>query len=177
MATVLLVTSTGDVLVPSRKEDLEKLGTLPLGERLKAKLTKLRSMPQHNLFFAAMTDAYENWPYGYNKFTPESPEHLRAWAECKVGHCDYLDFPLVDSDVQKTIELLEHLTNRIRAKDKWAFLRVGETNVRVYTSRTINHDECEQYNFAPVAHEVFMLLEGIIGHKFETFLKNTDAAA
>lgn len=167
----------GETLVPLNKSSREALAKVPEFKRVQVQLTKPRSQPQHNLFFAAIQVCYDNWPYGYNEFQPTSPEHLRAWAECKVGWSVHLDFPLVDGDVQKTAELLEHLCNRLKGRDKFPFIRVGKESVRVYTSKTVNHDEVDQSDFGDVAHSVFVLLESIVGPPIETMLKNKDAAA
>ena len=59
------------------------------GERVRAKVTRLRSVKQNAFFHAIVETAFENQRAG-----PLLPtwRHLKSWLLIKIGHCDVKEF-------------------------------------------------------------------------------------
>lgn len=69
---------------PANMDGILGVEHLPCNVILKAKITRPRSKPHHNLFFAVVALAFKNWPES-SDFLPDSTEHLRAYLICSAA--------------------------------------------------------------------------------------------
>lgn len=51
---------------------------------------KPRSLEQLKRHHAVARAAYDQWPHTHPRFRPKSPDHLRYWAYCQIGHCEVI---------------------------------------------------------------------------------------
>lgn len=49
---------------------------------------KARSFPQLQRHHVVARAAFDQWPERHPRFRPKSPDHLRYWAYCQIGHCE-----------------------------------------------------------------------------------------
>lgn len=61
------------------------------GERVRVRVTKLRSLRQNAYFHALIDAAFENQRGGPKL---ESPAHLKSWLLIEAGHCDLVSFSI-----------------------------------------------------------------------------------
>lgn len=58
-------------------------------------MNKLRSLDQHNRFFAVVAALFDQWPERH-PFQPDNAEHLRAWLLVKAKHRVVAEFYISD---------------------------------------------------------------------------------
>lgn len=99
-----------------------------IGER------KRRSVPDHRRLFALIKQAFDNWPEAH-EFTPENPDHLRAWLVCKAGWRDTTAYDLGDKADAAVVAIA--LEAGIRAAKGTGFVRVHGRSVAVITPKSM----------------------------------------
>ena len=70
-------------------------------------ITGLRSRKEHNILFGYIGLCCDNWPEQY-EYQPENgdPEHLRAWALIRIGHCRALTVTEADGSHEAFINTI-----------------------------------------------------------------------
>lgn len=140
MPVALFVRRVGDALVPVNDDAKAALATLPPGRMMRAAVSKPRSKKQHGRVFAAIDEAFRNWPFTH-EFNPEDAAHLRAWLLCRVGH---VEKPMIDVDVPDgsnpiavAMQVAHHM-EAAKRRGKYAFARPGNSRIRIFVPDTIN---------------------------------------
>ena len=105
---------------------------------------KRRSIPDHRRLFALIKQAFDNWPEAH-EFTPESPEHLRAWLTCKAGWRDATAYDLGERADAAVVALA--LEAGIKAARGVGFVRVHGRSVAVITPKSIDFRSMGQQEF------------------------------
>lgn len=138
-------------------------------------LTKHRSGPDHRRFFAVIKAAFHHWPSGH-EFTPDSPEHLRAWLTCRAGYRDSTPIYLPD-DATETMRVLFRLgiEAAIRAANGYAFVTPYRDAVAVHTPKSIAWDKLNQKDFGALRTAVEDVIKAETGLDAEQLL--TEQAA
>lgn len=91
MLDVYLIHAGGGALRPASKMDFELItGSVGPNEKVRAKITKRRSVQQNEFFHALIEAAFENQRGGPNLPTWR---HLKSWLLIKAGWCDVYEFP------------------------------------------------------------------------------------
>lgn len=110
-------------------------------------LTKHRSTPDHNRFFALVHAAFKHWPET-NDYQPESAEKLRAWLICKAGWKNSTPIFLPE-DATDHMRVLFRLgiEAAIRAAKGEAFVTPYKDSVAVHTPKSIAFTEMNQREF------------------------------
>lgn len=121
----------------ARHEHCPKCGC-EIGER------KRRSLPDHRRLFALIKTAFDNWPEAH-EFTPENPEHLRAWLVCKAGWREATAYDLGDRADAAVVALA--LEAGIKAAKGTGFVRVVGRSVAVITPKSMDFRSMGQAEF------------------------------
>jgi hypothetical protein len=105
---------------------------------------KRRSVPDHRRLFALIKQAFDNWPEAH-EFTPENPEHLRAWLVCKAGWKDATAYDLGERADADVVALA--LEAAIKAAKGTGFVRVVGRSVAVITPKSMDFRAMGQQEF------------------------------
>lgn len=105
---------------------------------------KRRSVPDHRRLFALIKQAFDNWPEGH-EFTPENPEHLRAWLVCKAGWREATAYDLGERADAAVVALA--LEAGIKAAKGTGFVRVVGRSVAVITPKSMDFRAMGQAEF------------------------------
>ena len=116
---------------------------------------KRRSVPDHRRLFALIKQAFDNWPEAH-EFTPESPEHLRAWLTCKAGWRKSTPIQFGSRTDQSLMVLA--MTAAIRAAGGNAFVVPHGTGVAVIAPRSMCFKGMGQQEFGLLRDSI----EGVI---------------
>lgn len=139
------------------------------GERLRARLTRKRSVQQNELFHAAIELAFANQRGG-----PMLPswKHLKGWLLIQVGHCDTYTFepramtPQVAALLRKLFDHVDFTVNKR-----------GEITMRV--ARSVSFASTDREEMGRVVDEVLALIcaEIMPGTTPETLFQEARRAA
>lgn len=151
--------------------------------RLRSILARMkhRSDEAHGLLFAAIKAAFKNWPEKH-RFHPESPEHLRAWLLCEVGHVEFVDVNYVTYDVHpelaKDLVINTVKTARSLLSDKLG-LRMYQTleGIRVVAPRSIDYRTVGKREFNEIAAKIYDVIQAEIGVDAPALVKQDSKAA
>jgi len=119
-----------------------------------APMSKPRSLPQHNRFFALVAAAFHQWPErgaGDNRFRPDSEDHLRAWLLCKAGHRHIATFH-TDADADSVAALIPIVFLMMANKHAWSWRDGDDIKVCVAKSQS----------FAAMTHQEFCALSDAV---------------
>ena len=122
-------------------------------------MSKPRSLPQHNRFFALMQAAHNHWPEAH-PFQPDSVEHLRAWLLVRAKHCVINSFHMGE-DAGEAAKLLPIITATMMRKHCWAKAKGSELQVCVPIS--IDFKTVPQSEFARICGDVEEIIEAETG--------------
>ena len=143
-------------------------------------LAKVRSAPHHRRFFALINAAFHQWREGH-EFTPEDPEHLRAWLLCRAGYRQSREVPVAYSDGNPALAKLTAIAVEAALKEAgaYAFIRPHPDggSIAVYRAKSIKWSELPQKDFAPLAEAVEQIIEAELGVDAETLLREQERAA
>ena len=114
-----------------------------------------RSREEHNLLFAVIAAAFDNWPESHS-FRPVDAEHLRAWLLIEVGH--YESFVL-DIDVADAAKLGMFL---LHGKREFRIIRRGGRNVLLRPA-TIRKRSLGAAKYREIAQAVYEVIEAATG--------------
>ena len=130
-------------------------------------MSKTRSLPQHNRFFALMQAAHNHWPEAH-PFQPDSVEHLRAWLLVRAKHCVINSFKLAD-DATEAARLLPVITATMLRKHSWAKANGNELLVCVPIS--IDFKTTPQAEFSRICGDVEEIIESETGLRIEDIMR------
>ncbi len=153
----------------------EKHGNAVL--RIEVKLP--RSAPHHRLFFAAISEAFNQWPESHS-FQPDNSEHLRAWLLVKAG---YREKPLatrIEGDVPSAslmADFVERVVAVTMGTGKYGFAVVHGEHLIVLTPRSIAWEELEQNDFNVVSQKVSDVLKAEVNMSLDDFKREAGEAA
>lgn len=120
----------GGSLYPSAKDSELKFMELPDNTLIRVKASVPRSAPHHRMFFAAIAEAFTQWPEA-NEFQPDSQEHLRAWLICR-SHSDFREaLATFDLNAMNFNEMVMAF-GKAAAQKRICFPRVDATRGKVY---------------------------------------------
>lgn len=121
---------------------------------------KRRSLPDHRRLFALIKDAFDNWPEAH-EFTPENPEHLRAWLICKAGWREAKAYDLGDKADAAVVAIA--LEAGIKAARGVAFVRVIGRSVAVITPLSMDFRKMGQAEFGLLRDAITDLIKAETG--------------
>ncbi len=125
----------------------------------------------HRAFFAFLTRAYECWPET-STFTPDSPEHLRAWALVQTGH---IGPPLSWSISGREHKIIMPFVTAMMAHElrsgRYCWARENEGKIEIVHPVSLNWNSMGQRKFAAVTEAVYALIKETAGLDFEEWLK------
>ena len=111
-------------------------------------------------FFAIIRDAFDNMPEHWRPIIA-SPEHLRKWVLCKIGHCD----ATVTNCGSKASALeVQALAKRL---DTFAVVDIAGKVVTVATARSIRKRVCPKAMFMPITEKAYAYLNEMMGYDVE----------
>ncbi len=145
---------------------------------LNVKVTSPRSRKHQGLFFAAIENAFSNWPHSH-KFKPENSEHLRQFLECKAGYREALTVELTGDKgfIASLSGAIAHAQSKgTKGKQKYVFLTNTLTDVWVVYAQSIAYDKLSQEDFNTVSHNVSEVLKEHTGVSLEEFKMQGKAA-
>lgn len=138
-------------------------------------LTKHRSGPDHRRFFALIRKAFDQWPETH-EFTPDNPEHLRAWLTCKAGYRDSTPIHLPEEATESMRVLFRlGLEAAIRAANGYAFVTPYRDAVAVHTPKSIAWDKLNQREFGALRTAVEDVIKAEIGLDADQLLEEQAA--
>ena len=112
------------------------------GEYRKAKLTRSRSLPQHNLFWAVMDKAFQN----QNVKPPLEPftskERMRYYILVRAGHCKEMSFE-AGAITKDVVDVLAEFHPDL------FFFRIGNI-IRAKKAKSISFGKCDQQEFVGI---------------------------
>lgn len=113
-----------------------------------------RSNKQNRWFFGLIGKAFEN----QESERWNNPEHLRAFALCRVGHRDTIPFEFPEQveplQLQMLADFAEALIARVRAQGKYAFVRTIHNGIAVDIPKSWAFDKLEHPEATRLAQEV-----------------------
>lgn len=139
-------------------------------------LDKPRSVPQHRRYFAAIKAMFHHWPDGHD-FTPDSPEHLRAWLQIKAGYREVHELD-VDLDDAKAIAAAAMIASvAMRQAGTYGFIRLHKGRLVLFLSKSIAFDKLSHKAFCELDNAVADVFKAETGLDPEQVLQETEAAA
>lgn len=130
-----------------------------------------RNRQRHNLFFAMLQPALEQWPEAHG-FQPMSTEHLRAWLLWQSGWCTTRDLDIGGPQKAMAVQAVRFF---LTSKDHHRFFSSTAKGIREYTPRSIAWNKCRESEFAVIMDSSSNLIASIIGVPIEQ-LKREKAA-
>lgn len=121
---------------------------------------KRRSVPDHRRLFALIKQAFDNWPEGH-EFTPENPEHLRAWLVCKAGWREATAYDLGERADADVVALA--LQAGIKAAKGVGFVKVHGRSVAVITPKSIDFRSMGQAEFGLLRDAITDIIQDVTG--------------
>jgi hypothetical protein len=113
-------------------------------------MSKPRSLPQHNRFFALIAATYNHWPEGKN-FRPQNAEHLRAWLLVKAGHFVVNTFDCGEK-AEALAVMIPVITATMLKKHSWA--KSDGNLLHVCVPMSIDFNTVSQADFAKLCGDV-----------------------
>lgn len=123
-----------------------------------------RSHPHHNLLFAVIQRAYENWPEG-EEFQPESAEHLRSYLLIKARHFKNLDLYCENPDANSLEDQLRSIIKNVAEKPP--IIHTFEWGVRLYWPQSISYAAVGRAKFNAICEAVFQIISNKLGVSVE----------
>ncbi len=131
---------------------------------------KRRSIPDHRRLFALIKQAFDNWPEAH-EFTPESPEHLRAWLTCKAGWRKSTPIQFGSKTDQSLMVLA--MTAAIKAAGGNAFVTPHGTGVAVIAPRSMCFKGMGQQEFGLLRDAITDIIRAETGIDAESVSRET----
>jgi hypothetical protein len=145
-------------------------------------LTKARSPSDHRRLFALINKAFLHWPHNH-EFKPDSADHLRAYLQCRAGHCT--STPVFVDDVDTSAFTKEQMDVAFRLvavavastvkaaleEGDYAFPRIRGLTAVVYRPRSIAWASLDQKAFGPIREAIETEIEIALGVKADELLK------
>jgi len=164
----------GDVLHPVGPCDKAAMAEMLEGLTIEAKVAIPRSHDHHRFFFAAIAEAYANWPEGH-EFNPQSSEHLRAWLLCKAGYRDTTTHHLEDVKLADT--MCEVINKSLDHCESYGFAVFSNSTVYVLKPKSIAWAKLDQKQFNEISNEVSLVLLNETKLSLDDYKKEAGQAA
>jgi hypothetical protein len=169
------VRRSGDALVPLNPQDLEILHEMKENVVHLARITRRRNRKAHNLYFKVIEVATKHWPQDRDPRPEGNEEKLRAWLQCKAGHCEQHMFP---PEYQNSVVSLIQST---RNNKQFCFIDPGinddgEPVIVVSIPYSVDEDTVDEDQFRPVREKVFGIVESVLECSIETLIDYKDTA-
>ena len=163
----------GNKLIPHLADSELEFDQIPgEGKIVKVRVTLPRSIEHHRFLFAAIAEAYNNWPEKA-EFQPQNVEHLRAYLICK-SHNDYREaLATFDMKTMNFKELVEAF-GISAAQRKICFPIVDYERGKLYivAPKSISWDKMEQSDFNTLSSYISEVLKEETGLTLEEYKKN-----
>lgn len=162
----------GDGMFVTRSRlDRDRLNeTLERGEACRCSIKRPRSLPHHRLFFAILNKAHENLSEKQRAWLP-SPELLRKYCLCKIGHCDMRHWVADDPAAARDI------VRGVKWADGEVFTHLDGCTVTAFRAKSMSFDKMGQDEFAEVFDRVTMVLSELLGVSIDSLLNEADREA
>lgn len=126
---------------------------LAQGDRVKARITKPRSVRQNNLLHALIQAAHEN-QRGGPKF--ETWEHLKAWLLIEAGHCEEIRYSIGRIDPKLAMLVAGGMVAAIRQRFEFmaAGIDRGRNEVVMRFAKSVSFRQCDSETMAGIMDRV-----------------------
>lgn len=170
----------GMAILPADDEARDTLKKIPERKPYNVNVPVPRVQKAHDLFFAVVSDACEHWPDGHEPQPDGDTEVLRAWLLCRIGWCEWRDYPLSENERANQVTAASVDADMRDAKHHGThpFLRSGQMvidgekmpTLRVYRSKSISHDLVDEVQFREIKSAVFEVIEEVVGVDVQVFI-------
>lgn len=123
------------------------------------KLPSPRNVERHNLLFAILKPAMEQWPEGH-AFQPMSAEHLRAWLLVEAGWCTTRDLEIGGPSKQHAANALRFFMD---SADGHRFFAMTGKGIRERRPKSIAFNKCRESEFKAILNAIAEIVEAAIG--------------
>lgn len=140
---------------------------------INVKISRRRSLPHHNFFFAFLSEVFQNWPAvdprgNAMPIYPDSAEHLRAWLIVKAKWIDYIEFQVASREEAIAMgNILHALFLADRAKGFYKWVKWEGSIIKIASPKTIRMEEMDEAAFTSLSEKVFGLIEDYTGIKVD----------
>ena len=146
-------------LIPDQPADVAKLKDFAPGSLVKIDVKRPRRRKPHSMMFAVIARAFENWPEKH-EFSPENPEHLRAWLLVKAGYrsifgesMNRLSSPL------SMVEFVKAAMSRQRSCGGYSFVTDYNGSIVQLVPHSIAFHQLDEDQIRPIRDAVYQLIE------------------
>jgi hypothetical protein len=129
-----------------------------------------RNQARHNLFFAILPKAFENWPTTYEEFQPMSTEHLRKWLIYKAGWCTMRELAIDGPHKPIVVAALQFF---VASGNQEVFFKTTSKSVREYRPKSIAWSKCKEAEFRKILDASAEIIESIIGVPIEALKRQS----
>jgi hypothetical protein len=166
----VIFTWTGDAMVPrDRRFAFQCDRMFTVGEDYCLVQHEERSSKSHAHYFAAIAEAWRNFPEGVAASLP-SPEHARKYALVKAGYRDER------THTAATKAEAQRLAAFIKPIDEFAIVTTSGLIVTVWTAKSQSVRAMGKKEFETSKRAVLDILAGLIGVKAEDLKAAAEAA-
>jgi hypothetical protein len=141
-----------------------------IGQSYRLVEEKERSSRSHRFFFACVNAAWDNLNDHWKGLLP-SPDHLRAYALCRAGHCDTQVFTLSSPDIAHTVAAA------MRSLDQFAVVDVTKNVVTLHVAHSQSYRAMDKVTFRRSSDDVLRMISEMIGVSAEQLGQAAKAAA
>ncbi len=132
------------------------------------------SDPMRRRFFGVVREAFIHWPV-HAEFTPDDPEHLRAWLLTKAGYRTQTEIPHKGLEPEAVSAIA---TAVIRAAGKQSFPAVYNGRIYILTPKSIAKNKSKHKELVGVFESVEHLVCKVLGiESCDQLLKESESAA
>jgi hypothetical protein len=129
-------------------------------------LRKSRSPKHHRFFFAAVQNAFDNWPE-HHRFQPDNPEHLRAWLLVKAKYRRIINEPL-DQDAISIEKMADFVEQAMKiSREKYSFVAIHNGAIVILAPRSVDWTTLDEKEFQPISNAVIGVIEQETGIQVE----------
>ena len=131
-----------------------------------------RSPPQHRRMFKLIRVAYAHWPHDYERFQPQTADHLRAWL---LIHAKYYEIETLMSEWPE--EAIEAIEARFRENRPYTWREPIEGGTALYGPRSMRFDKMSHKEACAVFNEMEEIICSIVGVESGDVLLKEDSKA
>jgi hypothetical protein len=129
-----------------------------------------RSREEHNLLFAVIAQAFDNWPESH-AFQPSDAEHLRAWLLIEAGHYE----AMAATSSMSATDIAEMGRFFMGGRKEFRIVR-RRGRLAVLRPATIRKSVLGPTKYREVSRAVYEIIEGVTGIIADEFARAGRAA-
>ncbi len=133
---------------------------------------KHRSEDDHEMFWAILHRAYENWPENHG-FKPDNKSHLYGWLLIEAGHKDCVEVETTDKSV--AISVARAMFSVTKREIHCMRVFGTPTGVRICVPKSLSYKSAGKKQYEGVRSVVYEIIETALGVKVETLKRARSA--